>query len=143
MPLPLSLERAARRMEELIVATYVGHCLIDDEVTSINNKLKPGLTSVKDVLLGNYMKWEVFVSHQKFAADGWISLCVPTRNPTEASPDRQTQSLTGGPCACPGAKPSSCWQNARSLPTSASFPAPMRWGPCASWFRCLSCWATR
>ena len=40
MPLPLSLERAARRMEELIVATYVGHCLIDDEVTSINNKLK-------------------------------------------------------------------------------------------------------
>ena len=53
MPLPLSLERAARRMEELIVATYVGHCLIDDEVTSINNKLKPGLTPVKDVLLGN------------------------------------------------------------------------------------------
>ena len=61
-------------MEELIVATYVGHCLIDDEVTSINNKLKPGLTSVRDVLLGNYMKWEVFVSHQNFAADGWIAL---------------------------------------------------------------------
>ena len=79
MPLPLSLERAARRMEELIVATYVGHCLIDDEVTSINNKLKPGLTPVKDVLLGNYTKWEVFISHQKFAVDGWISLCVPTR----------------------------------------------------------------
>jgi len=61
-------------MEELIVATYVGHCLIDDEVTSINNKLKPGLTPVKDVLLGNYTKWEVFISHQKFAVDGWISL---------------------------------------------------------------------
>ena len=76
-------------MEELVVATYVGHCLIDDEVTSINNKLKPGLTSVKDVLLGNYMKWEVFVSHQKFAADGWISLCIHTRKSTEASPDRQ------------------------------------------------------
>ena len=76
-------------MEELVVATYVGHCLIDVEVTSINNKLKPGLTSVKDVLLGNYMKWEVFVSHQKFAADGWISLCVHTRKSTEASPDRQ------------------------------------------------------
>jgi hypothetical protein len=76
-------------MEELVVATYVGHCLIDDEVTSINNKLKPGLTSVKDVLLGNYMKWEVFVSHQKFAADGWISLCVHTRKSTEASPDTQ------------------------------------------------------
>ena len=63
-----------RSMEELIVATYVGHCLIDDEVTSINNKLKPGLTSVHDVLLGNYKKWEVFVSHQTFAADGWIPL---------------------------------------------------------------------
>ena len=88
MPLPLSLERAARRMEELIVATYVGHCLIDDEVTSINNKLKPGLTPVKDVLLGNYTKWEVFISHQKFAVDGWISLCVPTPQIPQTSPER-------------------------------------------------------
>ena len=61
-------------MEELIVATYVRECLIDDEVTCIDNKLKPGLTPVLEVLLGNYVNWEVFISHQKFADLKWIPL---------------------------------------------------------------------
>ena len=89
MPLPLSLKRAARRMEELIVATYVGHCLIDDEGDEHQQQAEARPDAGE-----RCASWETtrsgrfFISHQKFAVDGWISLWRPYPQIPQTSPER-------------------------------------------------------